>query len=153
MEKILFISTLLFLFSCKAPEEKTVDSIDNDLDSTEVMDVDTESLLDTLEIESDYDLSTVDVKDKKEFVENLAKIEDKYGEQWDFCMCIVKRDSIQKAFEVELSDADFEKVLARSDYFDEKCQAFSVQSSDRTPEERVLHERKVKNCLKEAGIK
>ena len=153
MQRILFLSILLLLFSCQNSEENDIKHDVINKDSTDLIDTLSQFDMDTLDIESDYDLSTVDAKDKKEFVENLVKIEEKYGEQWDFCSCIVKRDSIQKAFEVELSDEQFEKVLERSDYFDEKCQAFSVQSSDRTPEERVKHERKVKNCLKEAAGK
>lgn len=40
---------------------------------------------DSLKIESNYDMATVDKKNQQEFVENLAKIENKYGVQWDFC--------------------------------------------------------------------
>ncbi|MCR9173216.1 MAG: hypothetical protein NXI10_12015 [bacterium] len=109
---------------------------------------------DSLAIESEYDLETVDPKDRKEFLENMAKIEKQYGEQWDFCTCIIKNDSVQKAFMNEaLSDAEFDVIVARSEEIDNKCQAFLVQSRNQTPEERYEHKKKVDKCLKEAGLK
>ncbi len=108
---------------------------------------------DSLDIESKYDLETVDRKHQKEFIESLAKIEDEFGEQWDFCTCIVKNDSINKATMQDLPDPQFDKLMDRMDYVDNKCQAFLIQSQSQTPEERYLHEQKVKKCLKEAGIK
>jgi hypothetical protein len=111
-----------------------------------------EAKQDSLQIDSEYDMSTVDEKDKEEFIENLAKIEEKYGEQWDFCTCVVRQDSVNKAF-MNASDAEFDKLMARSDYIDEKCQAFRVQSANQTPEDRAKHEKKVRDCLQGAGIK
>ncbi len=109
---------------------------------------------DSLKIDSDYDLKTVDRNHQKEFIQNLAKIEEKYGEQWDFCTCVVKNDSVNKAFMKDgISDRDFDRLMNRSEFIDSKCQAFMVQSPNQTPEERLAHEKKVKNCLKEAGIK
>jgi len=108
---------------------------------------------DSLKIESDYDLSTVDPKQREEFIENLKKIEDKYGTQWDFCTCVVKQDSIVKAFEnPNLTESDMDAVISRSDVIDEKCKAFLSQSASQTPEDRAEHEDKVRKCLKAAGI-
>lgn len=86
-------------------------------------------------------------------MESLIEIEKKYGEQWDFCTCVIKNDSINKAFSKPVSDSEFDRLSERFDVIDEKCKAFLVQNPNVTPEERVEHERKVKKCLKEAGIK
>lgn len=112
-----------------------------------------EAHMDSLEIESEYNLDTVDPKHRKEFLENMAKIEEQFGEQWGFCECIVTNDSINKALSQDIPEAEFDKVLARMEYVDGKCKAFLVQSQNQTPEERYIHEEKVKKCLKEAGIK
>ena len=80
-------------------------------------------------------------------------IKKKYGEQWDFCNCVVKGDSLNKALSNEkLSDEELDKLLLRFDEIDKKCQAFKIVDANRTPKERALHEKKVKKCLKEAGI-
>lgn len=92
--------------------------------------------------------------DTTELQESIAIIEKKYGEQWDFCNCVVKGDSINKAFsKPNLPDAEFDRLSNRFDEIDEKCQAFRIQDANRTPEERDMHERKVRKCLKDAGIK
>ncbi len=102
---------------------------------------------------SKIDMSEVDDKHSQEFMESLIDIEKKYGEQWDFCTCVVKNDSINKAFSKPVSDAEFDRLSARFDVIEEKCKAFLVQNPNITPEERAEHERKVRKCLKEAGIK
>jgi hypothetical protein len=95
--------------------------------------------------------STVDTIDLNE---SIMKIEEKYGEQWDFCDCVVKGDSINKAFsESNLPDAEFERLSKRFDVIDQKCQAFRIQDANRTPEQREMHEKKVKKCLREAGVR
>lgn len=113
-----------------------------------------EATIDSLHIKSNYDMKTVDQKHHKEFIENLARIEDEFGEQWDFCTCVVKNDSIDKAFKKPgLGDLEFDRLVVRSDTIEARCKAFLVQSPSQTPEERESHKRKVRNCLKEAGIK
>ena len=102
---------------------------------------------------SNIDISEVDEKHSEEFVESLIEIEKKYGEQWDFCTCVIKNDSINKAFSNPVSDQEFDRLSARFDVIDEKCKAFLVQNPNQTPEERANHEKKVKKCLKEAGVK
>ena len=93
-------------------------------------------------------------KDTTELQESIAKIEEKYGEQWGFCDCVVKGDSINKAFSVpNLPDAEFDRLSKRFDEINAKCQAFRIQDANRTPEQREAHEKKVAKCLKEAGIK
>lgn len=138
------------LFSCENSGEFQVDKF-NYCDDTlnNVIHNDTEGE----HKQSNYDMSLVDDKHSQEFMESLVEIEKKYGEQWDFCTCVIKNDSINKAFSQPVSDAEFEKLSARFDVIDEKCKAFLVQNPNVTPEERAEHERKVKKCLKEAGIK
>ena len=102
---------------------------------------------------SEYDMSDVDSENIEEFKENLVKIEKEFGEQWDFCTCIVKGDSINKAFmNPDLPDSEFDALSDRFDYIDEKCKAFRIQNPSITPEERAAHEKKVKKCLREAGL-
>jgi len=92
--------------------------------------------------------------DSVELKKSLKKIEAKYGEQWDFCNCVVKGDSINKAFlKPNLPDKEFERLSNRFDEIDEKCQAFRIQDANRTPEERAIHEKKVKKCLRAAKVK
>lgn len=88
--------------------------------------------------------------DTNELQESIAKIEEKYGEQWDFCHCVVVNDSIDKAIKAGNTE---DALIERWDYVDKKCQAFRIQDASRTPEQRELHEKKVRKCLKEAGIK
>lgn len=106
-----------------------------------------------VEIKSDYDMSTVDSENLADFQQSLAKIEAEHGVQWDFCTCVIKNDSINKAFAKEVSDAEFDRLSERFDEIDQKCKAFLAQNPNSTPEERAIHEKKVKKCLKEAGIK
>ena len=87
---------------------------------------------------------------KKEIEKAKVIIEQKYGEQWDFCNCVVKGDSINTALAKEnISDKEFDILFKRFDYISNKCQAFKIESQDRTPEERDKHQRKVNKCLKE----
>ena len=48
---------------------------------------------------SEYDISTVDKNNSTEFKESLLKIEAEFGEQWSFCDCVIKGDSINSAFD------------------------------------------------------
>ena len=52
-----------------------------------------------------------------------------------------------------VSDSEFERLSNRFDEIETHCQAFLAQNPNQTPEERVKHEKQVKKCLKEAGIK
>jgi hypothetical protein len=141
---LLFIS-LMFLSSCGSNESEKLDE---------------EVVEDTLSVESLQTALDKEASDKKrksdslELKESIKKIEAKYGEQWDFCDCVVKGDSINKAFaKPNLPDKEFDRLSKRFDEIDEKCQAFRIQDANRTPEERALHEKKVKKCLRAAGIK
>lgn len=148
MHKFFYVLSLFLIVSCSS-NEVTVDEVDEN--SKDSLDVSGKSDTDTFDIKSDYNLGTVDAKERKEFRENLAQIEKKHGVQWDFCTCIVANDSINTVLKVaNLPDAKLDKLLDRLNVVEEKCQAFLVQSPDRTPEERARHEKKVRDCLKEA---
>lgn len=145
-----FILTLLILSSCGDEPKETKPKVDDEV-MTDVDSLDAE--MDSLDIKSEYDMTTVDAKDRKEFIKILKKIEDKYGTQWDFCTCVVKQDSVVKAFDnPDLSDEGMDKLISRSDMIDEKCKAFLSQSASQTPDDRANHEDKVRKCLKAAGI-
>ena len=87
--------------------------------------------------------------DDRDMKQSMAIIEKKYGEQWDFCRCVILNDSIDKAIKAGNSN---ERLLARWDFVDKKCQAFRIQDPHRTPEERERHKLKVQQCLKN-GLK
>jgi hypothetical protein len=86
--------------------------------------------------------------DKKDLKSSIYLIEKKYGEQWDFCACILKGDSVNKAIlKPNLSDKQLQKLLNRFEHINKKCQSFKIQDASRSPEQRVSHEKKVKECL------
>jgi hypothetical protein len=136
---------LLMLISCGGNETNTEPTDELVQDSVEM------GLDDALKSADRKEKPAMDSVDLKK---SIKKIEAKYGEQWDFCDCVVKGDSINKAFmKPNIPDKEFDRLSKRFDEIDEKCQAFRIQDADRTPEERALHEKKVRRCLREAGIK
>jgi len=151
MKRLLLLITIISLIGCKTNEN----SVDVDTDIVKDSLTDSERLSDSLdkEIISDYDMSMVDKENQTAFKENLVKIEKEHGAQWDFCTCVVKNDSINKAFAQPVSDQTFDKLSDRFDEIDKHCKAFLAQNPNQTPEERIKHEKKVKKCLKAAGIK
>ena len=151
MHKLLFLVTLFFVVSCKSDDNIVQDHSKSGTDSTDVIVGDSS---DTIEIISDYDLDVVDPKNRAEFIENLAKIEDEHGAQWDFCRCAVKNDSINRAFQQpNLPDNEFDRLFDRSNVIEQRCQAFLVQNPSTTPDERAAHTKKIRDCLKAAGVK
>ena len=94
----------------------------------------------------------VSVSQAKEEKKNAELIEKKYGEQWDFCTCVLANDSITDAFEKKMSPAQETKLMARWDYVDKKCK--ELTTFDQTnPDQRTAHDRKVLKCLKAANRK
>jgi hypothetical protein len=149
MNKFLYVLSFFLLFSCN--EESPVDNTGNDKPKTDTLSVEDTLEIDTLDIKSDYRMENVDLKERKEFKENLAQIEKKHGVQWNFCDCVGMNDSINNALQIpDLSDDKLDKLLDRLTTVEGKCQAFLVQNPNQTPEERARHENKVRNCLKAA---
>lgn len=143
MKFLLSLLGLVVLFSCSSGEECT--------DCNAKPDEDTITEIEVNDMESAMARDTA-VAPSKEQQENRAKIVKKYGEQWDFCTCIVKNDSITDAFEKKLTPQQEEKLMARWDYVDNKCKELTTFDNT-TPEERARHEKRVNKCLKENGLK
>lgn len=143
MKRIALFSFVLLMFACSQPEEECKDCTVENTDTI----VDPEQDLNAaLEKEK---LAATPSKDQKE---NHQKIVKKFGEQWDFCTCVVANDSITDAFEKKLTTAQENKLMARWEYVDKKCKELTT-APNTTPEERDKHEKKVNNCLKENGLK
>lgn len=141
LKAILPLTAILFLIASCGNDPKVHKDKSKDIDKDEVK----KQL--TAPIKKDTVIS------KKAEVESIkAKIEQKYGEQWEFCDCIVRLDSITDAFEKKLTPAQEEKLMARWEYVDVKCKELTTNPST-TPEERYKHENKVKKCLKANGLK
>lgn len=150
--KYLILAFVVVSFSSCKDDSKNVNDVD--IDVVDTLANDHELDLDTSKIKSEYDLTNVDKKNLKEFKESLEKIEKEHGIQWDFCTCIIKNDSIDKAFKnPDLSDAEFDRLAERFDVIEQHCKAFLAQDANQTPEDRAEHEERVRKCLKNAGIK
>ncbi len=135
---VCFILTLLVV-SCSGEQKKqeNLKDIKNDIDTSTVSKLP--------EKESKKVVKVIDKKTEKKEVHE--KIVAKYGEQWDFCNCVVKNDSINTALEKTLTDKQTDKLMARWEYVDSKCKEF-LTTPNTTPEQRAKHEWKVKQCLK-----
>jgi hypothetical protein len=133
----LILLSNLFVACCGSGHNKE-ESHDEHLDTSAV---DT-SLVDTTVYTDDSGYVDEELE-----TENL--IEATYGEQWDFCDCVVKNDSINKVLENAGDDADYDAILERMDEIDMHCKTM-LTTPNTTPEERDAHERKVRKCLKNA---
>ena len=78
------------------------------------------------------------------------KIVEKYGKQWDFCDCIVKNDSIEKAIFATEDDNQLTLILDRSEVIDKHCKEL-LTAPNTTPEQRAKHDKKVQKCLRDAA--
>lgn len=146
IKNILLLSCLtLGIIACNNTEN---DVIVETVDTTSAI-IDTSAItVDTTSVLPDS-LQELGYVDEKEETNNI--IEQKYGKQWDFCDCAVKNDSINKAIETA-GDDEFDAILARMDVIESHCKEL-LTAPNTTPEERSKHRRKIRKCLKEAGIK
>ncbi|HLV41651.1 MAG TPA: hypothetical protein VKY37_05190 [Brumimicrobium sp.] len=141
---IAFIFALGFIFfSCKNdyPEEE----------STEIESTPTQEIIQEVEeptLVAEEDIETTPVYENPEVQEAHVAIVEKYGQQWDFCKCIIKSDSVNNAL-MEADDDEFDAVMKRSNFIDNKCKGLLIQPNA-TPEDRYKHENKVKRCLDSA---
>ena len=138
----------LFIISCsESSDVKTTDYVQEEkevvLEESPVEEKSTEVEIQELQKKKDVEVNV-------DFKENKKVIEKKFGEQWDFCTCVVLNDSIDKA--VKAGNMD-DKLMERFDVVDQKCKSFLVMDNSRTPEERMLHDKKIQKCLREAGMK
>lgn len=90
------------------------------------------------------------ISKKNEKTENHNKIIEKFGEQWDFCKCVLANDSINSAFEKTVTDSETSRLMKRWEHVEVKCKEF-LTSENKTPQQRIEHELKVKKCLKNAA--
>ena len=133
---------LISLFSCSSGNQE-IDQNDQDSKAEKIEDIDNDDEKDNQETIT----RVAEIYDNEEQEEAQRKIEKEYGVQWDFCTCIVKNDSVDKAIGGEVSDADLDFLLERLEFIDEKCKGMLIQPNS-TPEERNKHENKVRKCLK-----
>ncbi len=142
---LLFV--FLFLISCSEPTDVNTDEVQEEkevvLEESPVEEKAPEVEIQELQKKKDVEVNV-------DFKENKKVIEKKFGEQWDFCTCVVLNDSIDKA--VKAGNMD-DKLMDRFDVVDQKCKSFLVMDNSRTPEERMLHDKKIQKCLREAGVK
>jgi len=135
----LFLSiTALILVSCNGNQNQPAEEV-----------VVTDSLLIVEKTDSlvQEEVIIKGVSKDPEIQEAQEEIVKKYGEQWDFCTCIVKSDSVNTAL-MEAPDDMFDLVMERSEYIDSKCKGLLIQPNA-TPEERAAHEKRVKKCLRD----
>lgn len=143
--------SLLLLLACNEPVVGVNPIIKND--SSKIERIDTVKINEPIEITSDLPDSLVKDGYVEETKELASVIEKKYGVQWDFCDCIVKSDSINKIMsDLEgVSDDEIDFVFARWEVIDKHCKEL-ITAPNTTPDERKRYSRKVKKCLKNAGI-
>jgi len=137
----LFSFALLLFVSCGSDKKCT------DCDKPKV---EKDTIVDPMAEALKNDTAAVD--NTQERGEIHQKIVKKYGEQWDFCKCVIANDSITDAVEKGIKPQDEEKFMARWDYVDRKCKELTTFDNT-TPEERMKHEKRVNKCLKDAGLK
>lgn len=142
---LLFV--FLFLISCSESTDVNTDEIQEEkevvLEESPVEEKAPEVEMQELQKKKDVEVNV-------DFKENKKVIEKKFGEQWDFCACVVLNDSIDKAVKEGSMD---DKLMERFDVVDQKCKSFLVMDNSRTPEERMLHDKKIQRCLREVGVK
>ncbi|TNE52690.1 MAG: hypothetical protein EP338_14450 [Bacteroidetes bacterium] len=142
MNRIVYLLLLSVFFVASCKNEEPCESCEAEKQMNDSLNADQNpSLEQALLKEADSQ------KMSKDEAVNHEKIVEKYGEQWDFCACVVANDSINKAFAGDLSDAQTEKLMSRWEHVELKCKEFLTQPNT-TPEERARHEKKVKKCLK-----
>ena len=132
-------SAFVLLASCSSNEE-TLTTDDIPSDSLENVDI--------LNSSQEENLAIDKVSNDPDVEEAHAEIVKNFGEQWDFCACIIKSDSVNTAL-MAAPDELFDKVMERSEYIDSKCKGLLIQPNA-TPEDRAIHEKRVNKCLKEA---
>jgi hypothetical protein len=137
--RLLFsIIGLCLLFSCSGTEE--LEQIEGEFTDS------LQTIVDTSDIMYNVDTNQYISKDKEK-EEQKKEIIKKYGEQWDFCDCVRKNDSIQKAIEKGNDNTDYDKLFERMDVVETKCVEM-LAAPNTTPEERQKHQERVKKCLK-----
>jgi len=154
LKKIIIALSIISTFiACNTSSNQVID--DTTIDSTLINTIDTIQIIEPT-IDTISKLADSLVKDGyvDETVQLEKVIEEKYGKQWDFCDCVIKNDSINKAMSNldGVSDEDVDKLFLRWDKIESHCMKL-LTAPNKTPDERNRHARKVRKCLKNAGIK
>ena len=138
------LASIIFIFSACSGNGSDRLEIDTDtlhvdtsigIDTTAINPIDTVSVDSAGYIDEDAALSTT--------------IEKIYGEQWDFCACVVKNDSVNNAIMETEDEGVIDIIPARMEVIDLHCKEM-LTTPNTTPEERSKHERKVSKCLRDA---
>ena len=144
MKTAIYLSLVTIIFAFSACSGDGNDGLESDTDSLKV---DTSLGIDTTAIDP---IDTVSV-DSAGYIDEEAAlsstIEKIYGEQWEFCDCVVKNDSVNNAIMETEDDAQIDLILARMEVIDQHCKEM-LTTPNTTPEERERHERKVRKCLR-----
>ncbi|MBI1838120.1 MAG: hypothetical protein HYR91_12730 [Flavobacteriia bacterium] len=144
MLKVLFVVILIVsFFSCQHEKEENCGLCGLNMNRIDAPATPEEAI----QMTKEQDNSTIG---SAEFQENKAKIVKKYGEQWGFCECVILNDSIDKQIKAGNLDSKLEERLQ---VVEKHCKAFLIMDNNITPEQREIHEKKVKKCLQSSGIK
>ena len=137
----IFIFSFLLVTSCNSGiepiEEEQVEELSIPLEEETVEEEDNENPV----------IEEISSFKKAEEIENKKRIEKVYGKQWGFCECVIKSDSVNIAL-MNADDDEFDKVMERSNYIDDKCKQM-LTGPNATPEERSAHKLRVQKCLKQ----
>lgn len=137
----IFIFSFLLVTSCNSGiepiEEEQVEELSIPLEEETVEEEDNENPV----------IEEISTFKKAEEIENKKRIEKVYGKQWGFCECVIKSDSVNIAL-MNADDDEFDKVMERSNYIDDKCKQM-LTGPNGTPEERSAHKLRVQKCLKQ----
>lgn len=142
----------LFLLGCSSePEQSYNASNNNKQDSTEQNDS-LAKMNDTLSSDSSSNkkVSPVDVRDSDGYEDDDAaeKIVKANKKQLSFCDCAKKMNKIEN--ELQEAEGDkFDQLFEKMEKLQKNKCAVLFVSSNRTPDERAAHKRKVKKCLED----
>ena len=133
----------LVLFSCSQTskdKKRSIDSSKNIVSQNEEL---TSSHNEKLETE---DYSPNDILEKKKNLETVdSSLNSKKNNEWDFCDCISKKDSINSLL-ANVTDIDLDDVLSFSEIVDKKCKGFFEYDVSNV-NQRKKHKKKVADCI------
>ncbi|MFD1552797.1 hypothetical protein DNU06_08475 [Putridiphycobacter roseus] len=144
MKFYFYLIPIVLLSGCKQSNSNESMVPEKKLNPTQVITIDSATIKAKLSTDQYEELTAI---------VDTVQLEKKYGKQWDFCDCIYKTDSINKAIENSetLTDMEITNLFNRFEVIDLHCKIL-ISGANTTPEERKNHQRKVKQCKKSLGI-
>ncbi len=144
------VISLLLMAACNNSDLNNSDVL---VDSLNIIHTDTTPFVFKVDTTSVLHDSLIEAGYVEETAALATVIEKKYGIQWDFCDCVVKNDSINKVTSDldGVSDEQVDIIFARWDEIELHCKEL-LTAPNTTPEERSKYSKKVKRCLRKAGI-